>query len=123
MYTYDLYQQYDAAYNMALGNEFGFKYFIYQGGLIDDSRDFCVAHNNKVWSVDEMQTWAEWTPSDGEYPEGYEVKQKDIYDVPSYLGYPGYDPGLNRGGYHCRHALGWINDKLAFKMRPELKKE
>jgi hypothetical protein len=120
-YAYDLYQQYDAAYNMMLGNEFGFTYFIYQGGLIGDSRDFCAAHNNKVWSIDEAQDWANWTPAIGEYPVGYEVKAKDLNTVPSYLGYAGYDPLIDRGGFNCRHALGWINDDLAFKMRPELK--
>jgi len=119
-FAYDLYQQYDAAYNKTLGNEFGFKYFIYQGGLIKDSRDFCAAHNNKVWSVEEAKEWPEWTPSKGEYPAGYEIKQKDVYAVPSYMGYPGYDPLIDRGGYNCRHSLGWIPDDLAFKMRPEL---
>lgn len=121
-YAYDLYQQYDAAYNLMLGNEFGFKYFIYQGGLIKDSRDFCAAHNNKVWSIDEMSKWTEWTPSDGKYPEGYEVKQEDIYSVPSYISYPGYDPGIDRGGFNCRHSLGWIPDDMAFELRPDLKK-
>ena len=120
-YAYDLYQQYDAAYNQTLGNEFGFTYFIYQGGLIDDSRDFCAAHNNKVWSIEEMKTWGTWIPADGEYPAGYEVKAKDLSAVPSYLGYPGYDPGIDRGGYNCRHALGWIGDELAYELRPELK--
>jgi hypothetical protein len=123
MYAYDLYQQYDAAYNLMIGNEFGFNYFIYQGGLIDDSRDFCAAHNAKVWSIEEMKTWASWVPADGEYPAGYTVKAKDLTAVPSYLGYPGYDPGLNRGGYHCRHALGWIDSELAYKMRPELREK
>jgi hypothetical protein len=120
-YAYDLYQQYDAAYNKMLSNEFGFNYFIYQGGLINDSRDFCAAHNNKVWSVEESKSWTEWTPSMGEYPEGYEVKAKDIYSVPSYMGYAGYDPLIDRGGYNCRHALGWVSDDIAFGMRPELK--
>jgi hypothetical protein len=121
-YAYDLYQQYDAAYNLMLGNEFGFTYFIYQGGLVGDSRDFCAAHNNKVWSKDEMKDWINWTPSQGEYPPGYEVKAKDLYSVPSYIAsYPGYDPGLNRGGFRCRHALGWIADDLAFDLRPDLK--
>jgi hypothetical protein len=121
MYTYDLYQQYDRAYNQMIGNEFGFNYFIYQGGLIEDSRDFCVCHNNKVWSVEEMKTWVTWTPSQGEYPAGYKVKAKDLYSVPSYMNYPGYDPGLNLGGYHCRHSQGWISDELAFEKRPDLK--
>jgi hypothetical protein len=122
-YGYNLYQQYDAAYNMTLGNEFGFNYFIYQGGLIVDSRDFCAAHNNKVWSREESESWRTWTPVQGEYPAGYEVKAKDLYSVPSYMDYPGYDPLIDRGGYNCRHSLGWIADDIALGMRPELKED
>ena len=122
MYAYDLYQQYDAAYNLTIGNEFGFNYFIYLGGLIDDSRDFCAAHNGKVWSKEEALTWKDWVPADGEYPEGWKVKQKDQYSHPGYMDVPGYDPFINRGGYHCRHKLGWIADELALKRRPELTK-
>jgi hypothetical protein len=107
-YAYDLYQQYDAAYNMTLGNEFGFTYFVYQGGLVKDSRAFCIEHNNKVWSVEEAQSWGTWIdPTTGE--------------VPSYLGYPGYDPLIDRGGYNCRHSLGWVDDSIAIQMRPDLK--
>jgi len=120
-YAYDIYQQYDAAYNLVLGNEFGFEYFVYQGGLMNDSRDFCAAHNNKVWSIEETEGWATWTPAQGQYPEGYEVKAKDLNAVPSYLGYPGYDAMIDRGGYNCRHSLGWINTELALKMRPDIK--
>jgi hypothetical protein len=119
-YAYDVYQQYDAAYNSTLADEFGMNYFIYQGGLINDSRDFCAAHNNKVWSRDEAEDWRTWTPSLGEYPEGYEVKSKSPYDVPSYLDYPGYDPLVDRGGYNCRHMLGWISDALAKQLREDL---
>jgi hypothetical protein len=98
------------------------RYFIYQGGLINDSRDFCAAHNNKVWYYKEAFYWGEWTPSKGEYPSGYEIKQIDIYKVPSYLNYPDYDPLIDRGGYNCRHSLGWISEDMAFVLRPELKK-
>jgi hypothetical protein len=109
-YGYDLYQQYDRAYNLSLGNEFGFTYFIYQGGLIKDSREFCVEHNNKVYSIEEAQTWCDWvSPTTGESP--------------TYMCYPGYDPMIDMGGYNCRHAAGWIDDELAFKMRPELKEQ
>jgi hypothetical protein len=121
-FAYDIYQQYDAAYNKKLADEFALKYFIYQGGLIDDSRDFCAAHNNKVWTTKEAETWPTWTPAQGEYPEGYEVKAKNIYETPSYMSYPGYDPFFDRGGYNCRHQLGYITEGLAFKLRPELKK-
>lgn len=107
-YGYDLYSQYDAAYNKTLGNEFGFTYFVYQGGLVKDSREFCVEHNNKVYSVEEAQHWCEWrSPTSGEKP--------------TYMCYDGYDPLIDRGGYNCRHFLGWIDDELALAMRPDLK--
>ncbi|HBE42020.1 MAG TPA: hypothetical protein DDW27_12600 [Bacteroidales bacterium] len=120
-YAYDLYQQYDRAYNTSLAKEFDMRYFLYQGGLIEDSRDFCVAHNNKVWSIDEAADWDRWMPWMGEYPPGYEIKQKDHYEIPSYLGYPGYQPMTDFGGYNCRHGIGFIGDDLAFELRPSLK--
>jgi hypothetical protein len=119
-YAYDLYQQYDRSYNTSLADQLGLKYFLYQGGLIGDSRDFCAAHNNKVWSREESETWIMWTPAQGEYPAGYEVKQKNKYEVPSYLGYPGYQPLIDFGGYRCRHSIGWISDELAYELRPDL---
>lgn len=121
-FAYDVYQQYDRSYNVKLALEFGMKYFIYQGGIIVDSRDFCAAHNNKVWSIEETESWATWTPNQGKYPADYKVKSKSPGEVPSYLGYPGYDPLIDFGGYNCRHSEGFIGDELAFRMRPELKK-
>jgi hypothetical protein len=120
-YAYDLYQQYDRVYNNSLADEFGMNYFLYQGGLIEDSRDFCVAHNNKVWTREEAAEWDTWKPYMGTYPEGYEIKQKNIYDIPSYLSIAGYQPLVDFGGPRCRHGIGWIPDELAFELRPELK--
>lgn len=106
-FTYDVYQQFDRAYNLTIGNEFGFKYFIYQGGLIEDTREFCVLNNGKVFSIEEAKEWGEWvSPTTGE--------------VPSYLNYPGYSPLVDFGGYNCRHFAGWIDDELAKQMRPDL---
>lgn len=126
-FAYDTYQQYDAAYNKSVADEFDMKYFVYSGGLIKDSRDFCAAHNNKVFTTKEAETWATWTPAEGErnneFPAGYEIKAKVKSDVPSYLGYPGYDPLVDRGGYNCRHILAYIPDHFAFKYRPDLKEK
>lgn len=125
-YAYDIYQQYDASYNMTLAKEFGMKYFIYQGGLVADSRDFCIAHNEKVLSTDEAEKWKDWTPDvsikNGDFPPGYVVQQKDTHAHPGYMDYPGYDPLIDRGGYNCRHFISYISDGLAFKLRPELTK-
>jgi hypothetical protein len=119
-FAYDVYSQYDAAYNKSMADEFGMKYFIYNGNLIKDSRDFCAAHYNKVWSIDETKDWSTWTPAEGEYPAGYVIKAKDIYSVPSYIGFPGYDPLIDIGGYNCRHMINYISDGLAKKWRPDL---
>jgi hypothetical protein len=117
--TYNIYHQYDRAYNIMLSREFGMKYFIYQGGLIGDSRDFCVAHNNKVFSINEAKEWRNWIPRYGKYPEGYKIKAEDLHSVPSYIKYRGYDPLIDGGGYNCRHSLGFISDKMALRMRGE----
>lgn len=122
-FAFDVYQQYDASYNKKVAEEFGLRYFVYQGGLVEDSRDFCAAHNNKVWTTEEAEEWKVWTPAKGDYPAGYKVKAKNMNERPSYMDYPGYDPLVDRGGYNCRHSIGYISEELAFKLRPELQKK
>jgi len=117
--VYDVFQQHDAAYSEQVEADLDLKYFIYTGGLVDDSRDICREHNARVWSAEEAEEWATWTPSQSIYIT--EFKQKNIYAVPSYLGYAGYDPLIDRGGFNCRHQLAWISDERAFELRPELK--
>ncbi len=125
-FAFDVYQQYDATYNMKLAEEFDMKYFVYEGELVKDSRDFCAAHQGKIFTIEEAQSWNTWTPARGQqeraFPEGWEIKQKDIYAVPSYLGYPGYDPIIDRGGYRCQHHLAFVSEEFALEKRPDLKK-
>ena len=123
-YAHDLYMQYDSAYATSLAEETGMKYFVYLGGKIEDSRDFCVAHDNKVWTTEEAKKWSEWTPAKGVYPPDYKIKQKDKNTVPSYIAsYDGYQPLVHRGGFNCRHHLGYIMQELAEEMRPDLVKK
>jgi hypothetical protein len=121
-FTYDTYMQYDRAYNKKLAEEFELTYFVYQGNLIEDSRDFCVCHIDKVYSVEEAQEWSKWVPADCEYPGAHPMKSKRPDEVPSYLGFIGYDPIVDMGGYNCRHIAAFIPDDLAEKLRPDLKK-
>ena len=129
LYARDIYSQHDAAYNKALADKLELKYFIYSGGLVRDSRDFCVAHNGKVYTTEETKNWPMWTVAKGlaagEFREGYEPKEKEWnwHKVPSYMSYEGYQPLIDRGGYRCRHMLGYITEKIAMKLRPNLKKD
>lgn len=126
MFAYDIYQQWDRTYQTKLAEEFKLEYFIYQGGIVKDSRDFCIAHNGKIWANNETEAWKEWTPAkglaDGEFPPGYDIKQKNLYDHPSYMNYVGYEPDIDLGGYNCRHFKSYIPESLAMKLRPNLKK-
>jgi hypothetical protein len=119
-FTYDLYQQYDAAYNAKLAEELDLKYFIYQGGLVEDSRDFCREHNGHVYTTKEAEDWKTWTPSQSVNITDYD--QKDPNSVPGYMDYEGYDPLVDRGGYNCRHTLAYISEGLALKLRTDLEK-
>jgi hypothetical protein len=120
-FVYDVYQQYDRSYNKKAAEEFGMRYFVYQGGIIKDSRDFCVCHNDKVFSVEESELWKTWKPSDCDnYPAGW-PKAKNVDEVPSYLRIVGYSPLDDAGGPRCRHGLAFIPDELAYKLRPDLK--
>ena len=115
-YAHDLFMQYDSAYSTALADETGMNYFIYQGSLVRDSRDFCVANAGKIFKKEDAEKWRTWTPDQGVYPAGYKVKQRDTSVVPSYLSYVGYDPIIDRGGFRCRHYIGWLLDSIAERM-------
>ncbi len=116
-FSFDVFMQYDATYNKKMAEEAGLKYFVYFGDLVKDSRDFCAAHIRKVFSEQEAEEWKDWTPAKGQkdnaYPEGWVIKAKNLYEVPSYMSYPGYDPLTDRGGYNCQHHLAYISAEMA----------
>jgi len=121
-FAHDIYMQYDSAYSTALADEIGMKYFMYIGSLVKDSRDFSVDHAGTIFTREDAEKWRTWTPEKSEYPAGYQVKQRDTSAIPSYLSYAGYDPILDRGGYRCRHHLGWLNTSIAERMLKAQKK-
>lgn len=114
-YAHDVFMQYDAAYSTSVADKLQMNYFVYQGDIMKSTRDFCAAHAGKVIHKDEAEKWRDWTPAKGVYPAGYEIKQKNHNAVPSYLSYEGYEPLIDRGGYNCRHSLGWLPDSIAEK--------
>lgn len=118
-FAHDLFQQFDAAYGVTLADEFGMNWFIYTGGIIEDSRDFCREFNNQIMYRDQAEEWRTWTPSKAVNIDTF--VQNDIYKVPSYIDYAGYEPLIDRGGYNCRHNLAWISDQMAKDMIGEEK--
>jgi hypothetical protein len=72
--------------------ELGLGWFVYEGSLIDTSREFCIEKAGKVFSVEAAQEWAD---------EDWRGKSDP------------YDPIVDLGGYNCRHNARWIPEELA----------
>lgn len=101
--SFDLYQRIDRTANLAYADRLGLQYAIYSGTLEEDSRPFCIARVNKVFSRPEIAGW-----------EDLEFQGKPKI---------GYDPFTDCGGFNCRHHLSWISDEIAERIRPELNAE
>ena len=98
-FAYDLFSQVDRATAKTYADDLKFEFAIYEGGLIETSREFCKKHNGNVYHKSEIM---EFDPK--------VAKQ------------PNYNPFVDCGGYSCRHTLNWIPNSLAFIMRPDAKK-
>jgi hypothetical protein len=99
--SFDLYQRIDRTANLIYADRLGLDYAIYSGTLEEDSRPFCIARVNKVFSRPEIASW-----------ENLEFQGKPKI---------GYDPFTDCGGFNCRHHLSFISEEIAQYLRPELK--
>jgi len=89
-FAYDLYSQVDRATSDVVRNDLGLEFAIYEGGLIETSRKFCIDHDGKVYHISEIK---EFNPKEARPPN--------------------YNPITDLGGYGCRHHLNWISRSLA----------
>lgn len=91
-HIYDTYAQVNRLVNFEYANACGLKYAQYSGGIVGDSRQFCIERNRKLFHIDEIRSW------------------KDL----EFEGKPlNYDPIRDCGGYNCRHQLLWTTDEAA----------
>ncbi|GAB2866055.1 hypothetical protein [Hymenobacter ruber] len=102
----------DRMLSVLSGKELGLTAYLYQGGLIESSRPFCIARNGKVfldWEIELFGT------SKDKYT-GYTNKKEGLF-----AGKPDpYDSWSDLGGYNCRHHLHAIPANVATRIRPEL---
>jgi hypothetical protein len=92
----------------------GYQCALYQGGIIATTRPFCKKRNGKVFTRDEIKLFGTSKDKFG----GYERKG-DGYFKGKYKS--GYNPLTDAGCYNCRHFYNWISNRLAIRLRPELK--
>lgn len=87
--AHDRFAMTDRAYVQAAADEFDIKWFSYVGGLIEDSREFCVERNGKVYHKSEIEAWPETAGQWAGRMKG--TDSQTIFNM--------------CGGYRCNHAL------------------
>lgn len=100
---FDNYQRADRLAQDRFSSELGIQAWLYVGGLIDTSRDFCTQRNGKVFLADEIEAWKQVS---------FEGKPKT-----------GYDPRIDCGGYKCRHTLSGLGNGTAMRMDNSIKED
>lgn len=96
-HAFDLFQEVDRKTAKNYADEFGMNNAVYSGTIKDNTRPFCKARVQKVYSREEIEKW----------------KDLDFQGKPKGF----YDPFTQCGGYNCRHHLAWISDELAEQLR------
>jgi predicted ABC-type ATPase len=100
-FVLDAYQAADSITNNAFGKRLGMKSFVYSGGLIETSREFCRKRNNKTFTTEEAKEWEK----DPTLPRTKAEKDSGVITD--------YDPLVDRGRWNCRHRILYISDSLA----------
>lgn len=97
----DTFAEYDRRLSNEYASQLKLNYFIYQGGEIKTTRQFCEERNGNVYTREEGEAFnlLDW--------EGKKVGHRFFIDC---------------GGYNCRHYLDWISYELAVQLRPDIKK-
>ena len=85
---------FDRMVSNAHAKQGGLNYFQYKGGLIETSRDFCIARNDLVFRRGQEEDWKN-DPTLPGYPD------------------PSYDPLVELGRWNCLHYLHWLTDDEA----------
>ena len=107
-FAYDTYSKYDSAIGNGIAKGLGLQAAIYEGGLIETSREFCKKKSGRVFTRQEIENFK----NDPDLLTTKEERKSGRLD---------YDPFEDKGRWNCRHIYNWIDKDLAIKMRPELK--
>lgn len=87
----DAFAGFDRMIQNIKSNELGLTKFLYSGGLIIDSRDFCIARAGKIFTKKEIDSWEQmsWTGKN---------TRSSVW--------------IALGGYNCQHILSPVTDEF-----------
>lgn len=112
--VWDVYAEFNRQVGFKTAVCLGYRSAVYEAGLIETSRDFCIERNGKVFTFEEIEKFGTSDDAFGGYTDksSGSFKGKTKFD---------YNPFFDQGGYNCRHSYSFIPDRLAIRLRPELK--
>ena len=110
-FAVDLMTTIDRTYTTHIANQFGFEWFWYLGGVVKDSRCFCVARHEKFFHRSEVEEWG---------------NRPDLWDgtgQATILGGMCHGGGRNAltnsqtifnlaGGHNCRHVIVPVSESI-----------
>lgn len=99
--AFDIFQQVDRQASLLYAEELKLKYAIWNNSPKKTTTDFCRDRAGNVYSREEIEAW-----DNGEWKGKFEFNHRTIID--------GH-------GYGCRTSIDFISEKLAFRLRPDLK--
>lgn len=96
--AYDGFAFTDANYMKTISEDLGFEWYQYFGGVILDTRCFCVQRSNGIFHRNEIEYWGKtpslWDKKPGCVKGGGMVAETNSTTIWTY-----------RGGYNCRHQI------------------
>lgn len=97
----DTYHKTDREASDQFGAALKFKWFSYEGGLIETSRKFCIKRDGQVFNSVEAEKWR----NDPTLPRT--TKERESGVITDYV------PTRDLGRWNCRHRVRWISEQMA----------
>lgn len=95
--SWDAFALSDRAYTNAISEDLEMEWFLYSGGLVEDSRCFCKERNGKYFHYKEIEAWG---------------RMEDLGECNNGDGWAGMIKGTNEstiflvaGGHRCNHSI------------------
>jgi hypothetical protein len=86
--AYDTFAVADRGYTNNISLDLDIEWYVYRGGLVEDSRSFCISRNDKYFHREEVKSWGKLGNWDGKIPS---TDEKTIF--------------IYAGGYRCNHSI------------------
>lgn len=102
----DTYHRVDRQASDDFGAALKFKWFSYEGGLIETSRRFCIDRDGQVFNTVESERWRK----DPTLPKT--TKERESGVIVNYV------PWIDMGRWNCRHRARWISEQMARRLAP-----